>query len=71
MSDYDYVDPKVNRFMSQVRPEVEEIYNKIIRKEGLKQGNKTFNRCLVELISYLGLKRATEFLSTPITNYWR
>jgi len=65
MSDYDYIDPKLNRFMASVRPEVKDYDNRLLQYEGYEQGKKTFNQALAELVHYLGLSKATEFLSSP------
>ncbi len=61
--DYDWVDPKLNRFMSAVKSEVRDFCNWIIRKEGPERGKYIFNQALAELVHVYGLDASIKIIS--------
>lgn len=61
--DYDFVNPELNRFLGNTRPEIRELLNTIIHKEGYSNGIYIFNQILVELVVRVGIEKATHICS--------
>lgn len=54
MGDYDYVDPKVDKFMQKVKPWVETFFADMVRNHGYEQGKNRFFLAIFFILAYLG-----------------
>lgn len=61
MSDCDYVDPKLDKFMQKVKPWVERFYEEMVNLHGYEKGKNKFFLAIFFLVAYLGEEQANIF----------
>lgn len=65
--DYDYVDPKLDRFLSNVHPEIRRLFDAIVIKEGYDQGKYIFGQVLAEMVHRFGLIKTAEICNKGLS----